>query len=462
MNVVKPMNSVVLDMEIDDILNAFHDDVLISDGEGRVIMVSQTFEDAYGITKESAIGMTVSELEHKGYFKPSAISLVLRSGKAVTIKQKNNKERTLVVTANPVFDDAGRIKYVVSFTRDITEMINLQKQYSQLENKLVRYEEEIGKLRSMNTEADGIIAKSTSMQKIFSVINRIAPFDASVLLEGKSGVGKSMMAKLIHKKSRRVNGPFIEINCGAIPRNLLESELFGYEKGSFTGANKEGKIGLIEFAQKGTLFLDEISELPIDLQVKVLKVIQDKCITRVGGSKEISVDFRLIAASNKDLKKMIGENLFREDLYYRLDVIPIVIPSLRQRKEDIVPMIVFFADRFNKKYEMNKGFSKNSFEALERYDWPGNIRELENVIERVILTTDQNIIEANDLPEYIADPHALSMGIEPKTLFEAMESLEGKLVNEAFNKCGTTIGVAKILDISQPSAVRKIQKYVTK
>ena len=454
------MESFTLDSEFENIINAIHDDILISDGEGRVIMVSHTFEHLYGISKESAVGMTVYELEHKGYFKPSVVSMVLKCGKSVTMNQKNNKGRVIVITATPVFDGEGKIQYVVSFSRDVTDMINLQKQYSQLEDRLVRYEEELEQLRSINVEIDGIVAKSASMRNILALINRIAPFDANVLLEGKSGVGKSMTAKLIHKKSGRAEGPFIEINCGAIPRNLLESELFGYEKGSFTGANKEGKKGLIEFAHEGTLFLDEISELPIDLQVKVLNVIQDKCITRVGGAKKINVDFRLIAASNKDLKKIIEENLFREDLYYRLDVIPIVIPPLNQRTDDIIPMIVFFTDKFNKKYGMNKAFSKNAFDAMEKYEWPGNIRELENLIERVILTTDQNIIDINDLPDHIAGVMDLSIGNVPKSLIETLEELEGKLVKNAYRKCGTTIGVAEILDISQPTAVRKIQKYV--
>ena len=311
--------------------------------------------------------------------------------------QRNNKGREIIVTGIPVKDENGNIKLVVTFSRDVTDFINLKNEYKSLEDKMALYKEELEKLRNENIEVDGIIAESIQMKRVLQEVNRIAAYDASVLLTGKSGVGKSMLAKIIHSKSERRNYPFIEINCGAIPENLLESEFFGYEKGSFTGANEKGKVGLIEVAQNGTLFLDEISEMPLNLQVKLLKTIQDKTITRVGGTKEIQVDFRLITASNKNLESLVKKNLFREDLFYRLNVIPIDIPPLKERKDDIIPLILYFTDKFNRKYNMEKSFSVEVMHVLEHQEWPGNIRELENLVERVLLTSDQKMIDVDVL-----------------------------------------------------------------
>jgi len=459
---VKAPTSIKLTEEIDSILDAIYADILIADAQGVVLKVSPTFEQVYGIRKEDAIGLNVLELEAAGYFKPSITSIVLNTKERVTMRQKNNKNRDIVVTATPVKDSAGNIKFVISFSRDITDFLHLQEQYSQLENKIVRYEKELEKLRSQSLETDGMIAKSTAIQKVLDIANRIAPFDANVLLTGESGVGKTMLAKMIHKKSKRTCGPFIDINCGAIPENLLESELFGYESGSFTGAGKNGKLGLIELAQNGTLFLDEIAELPFNLQAKVLKVIQEKKLLRVGGTEEIHVDFRLIAASNKNLEEMMTAKLFREDLYYRLNVISILIPPLRQRREDIIPMILYFVHQFNEHYDLHKTIPGQVLDELEHYSWPGNVRQLENVIERMILTSEEAIIGQSALSDFIkfkTEDIALQSN---RSMTESLEMLEGQMVRKAYQECGTTIGVAALLGISQPTAVRKIQKYVKK
>lgn len=449
--------------EIDNILDAIHDDLLISDGQGIVLRVSPTFEQVYGLKKEDAIGMSVYDLEKQGYFKPSSTAIVLKSGEKITMRQKNNRNRDIVVSATPVKSDKGDIKFVISYSRDVTDFLHLQEQYAVLENKVEMYEEELEKLRSESLEVDGVVAKSHAMQNVLGVINRISSFDANVLICGESGVGKSLLAKVIHKKSKRSEGPFIEINCGAIPENLLESEFFGYERGSFTGANKEGKVGLIELAQGGTLFLDEISELPINLQVKVLKVIQDKTITRVGGTKEITVDFRLVVATNKDLEQQMKEKLFRNDLYYRLNVISLDVPPLRKRTEDIVPMIGYFTEKLNRKYDMKKKISKETFDLLLQYEWPGNIRELENVIERILLTSEKDLVQVDALPDYINSKKLLPDGDElSRPLNETLEIVEKTIIEKAYAQCNSTVGVAELLGISQPTAVRKIQKYIRK
>ncbi len=451
-----------LSREIDTILESIHDDILITDGQGRILKVSKSFVNAYGIDEEQILGETVFEMERQGIFKPSVIARVLQSNRSITMRQRNNRERELIVTALPVRNENGEIIKVVSFTRDLTDFLNLQEQYSKLESKIEKYTAEIEVLRNKSMDLEGVVAKSGKSQDILRTIHRIAPFDATVLLTGESGVGKSMFARLIHKKSKRSEHPFIEINCGAIPENLLESELFGYEGGSFTGANKEGKIGLIELAQNGTLFFDEIVEMPLNLQVKLLNVIQNKTIKRVGGTKDIQVDFRLIAASNKDFKHQIDEKKFREDLYYRLNVITIEILPLRQRREDIVPLAFLFIDKFNKCYELNKSFSKKVFDRVISYDWPGNIRELENFVERLLLTTENQIIDEKDLPSQMMQKDGTMTELYNGKLTEAVEALEKYMVSTAYEKCGTTVGVAEALGISQPTAVRKIQKYIHK
>ena len=299
------------------------------------------------------------------------------------------------------------------------------------------------------------------MVNILETIRRVADFDANILFLGPSGVGKTMLAKIVHQQSKRKKGSFIDINCAAIPEHLLESELFGYEKGSFTGAGNKGKVGLIELANGGTLLLDEISEMPLSLQAKLLKTIQDKVITRVGGTKEIKVDFRLITASNRDLEEAAGRGTFRKDLYYRLNVIQIQIPSLRERKDDIIPLIDFFTERNNRKYGLHKEFHPRALEALVNYSWPGNIRELSNIVERASMTCEGDVIPKDLLPQEVLREQTKGVR-EVNNLNKAVEEFEGDLIRQAYKKYGSSIEVGKALGISQPTAYRKIQKYVGK
>lgn len=447
--------------EFDEILDAIHDDILIVNGQGIITHASSTFEEVYGLKKEKVVGRSVYELEREGYFKPSITAIVLKENKKVTMAQKNKDDRDIVVTASPVYNSDGSIKQVISFSRDVTDYYSLRKQYSELEQEVERYKTELNKLRSESINYKSIISVDKKTKDIMSTISRVANFDTNILITGESGVGKNLYAKIIHLKSPRAEEPYIDINCGAIPENLLESELFGYEKGSFTGANKEGKVGLIESANKGTLFLDEIGELPLNLQVKILKAIQQKVITRVGGIEEIPVDFRLITATNKDLEQLMRSGQFRDDLFYRLNVISIEVPPLRERKTDILPMIDYFVGQINSRYSMSKSFSGDALNKFVDYSWPGNIRELENVLERLLITSDNNIITEKDLLPPLNGDVTYST-VSSSGLTGAVEELEGKIVSEAYAKTGTTVGVAKELKISQATAVRKIQKYVHK
>ena len=448
--------------DIDAILDAMHDDLLIADSQGKVIRVSPSFEKLYGIDRDFALGKTVYELEAAGFFKPSVIAKVLESKTKITMRQKNNKLRDVIVSATPVFDDNNNIKLVVSFSRDITEMLQLQEQYNELEHEMQKYAEEIKILRQEAINVESVVGNSEPWRKILKKITRVAGFDVNVLFLGPSGVGKTMLAKVMHQNSDRSAGPFIDINCAAIPENLLESELFGYEKGSFSGANASGKVGLIELAKGGTLLLDEISEMSVNLQAKLLKAIQDKVIMRVGGIKSIPVDFRLIAACNRDLEEYVDKGLFRRDLLYRLNVINIKIPPLVDRKEDIIPLLEYFLKKYNHKYSLNKTFHPSAIDAIMNYSWPGNAREMSNVIERSLLTSEKNQIYREDLLESFAHSvlaQSQQDSMEGKGLEELMERYEAEIIRTAYQACHSTVGVSKALKISQPTAFRKVRKY---
>jgi PAS domain S-box-containing protein len=444
--------------ELDNIVESVCDDLLITDGDGVILKASQSFGETYGIKPAEMIGRNVSDMEGEGYFNPSVTKMVISSKEKVTTTQKNKNGRDIIVTAIPVFDD-GKLVFVISFCRDITDYMALQHQYENLENEVRHYKEELRLLKCKSGEDYGVVAESDSTIRIIKTIDQIADFDATVLLTGNSGVGKSLFARLIHDKSSRKNNPFVEISCGAIPNNLLESELFGYEPGSFTGANRSGKKGLVEHAQNGTLFLDEVSELPLDLQVKVLNVVQNKKFMPVGSGKEVQVDFRLIAATNKNLEDLVHAGLFREDLYYRLKVIPINIPPFKERKEDLLHLCIFFIDQFNAEYKLAKSLSYQVTEVFRKYDWPGNIRELGNLIERLVLTSETDRIGLECLPEEMQYLESHIEGSED-SLPMAVDKLERRLVRKAYKETGTTTGVARLLGISQPTTVRKIKKYV--
>ncbi|NLS44134.1 MAG: sigma 54-interacting transcriptional regulator [Firmicutes bacterium] len=308
-----------------------------------------------------------------------------------------------------------------------------------------------------------VIAYSIEMGEVLNLAAKVAKVTTTVLIMGESGVGKEVVARFIHNASLRKAGPFITINCGAIPLNLLESELFGYEAGAFTGAKREGKPGMIEIASSGSLFLDEISSLSLDLQVKLLRVIQERRLVRVGGIRPIDVDIRIIAATNKDLVKMVEEKEFRADLFYRLNVVPLTIPPLRSRQDDIVPLIYHFMEKHNNAYGYDKTISEEARNLLTLYSWPGNVRELENLIERLVVTIEGDQIDVEDLPLYVRREKKKSTskvtvkGIIP--LREAVEEVEKQLIKRAKEIHGTTYKTAEALGVNQSTVVRKLKKY---
>lgn len=445
------------------ILNAMFDDLAIVDRNGIMIYVTEGFEQNYKVRKADVLGKTVEELEKNYTFNPSVARKVFENNGPVIMSHSNRDGNYVIVKGVPIYDERGQIKYVASYVVNSYEIKSLQQERERLTEKLEEYQRALAKLQDQyDTMKQGLTDLSGS-RNVVEAINKIKQYDVSVLFMGESGVGKTTFARYLHENGSRADGPFVEISCGAIPENLLESELFGYEKGSFTGANKEGKVGLIETANGGTLFLDEIGELPLKLQAKLLKVLQEKTLMRIGGTTEIQVDFRLITATNKDLQQMVEERAFREDLFYRINVITIDIPPLRKRHDDTVTFIKYFLDKYNLKYGEKKSLNTESMRILSKYRWPGNIREMENTIERLIIMSEGDVITVEDLPGQIFRDgfdklEAVESGKDFNTLIKEYESF---IINKAVQRYKTSVQVAKHLGISQPTAARKIKEYVT-
>lgn len=364
------------------------------------------------------------------------------------------QKRNEVSVSNEVISDGGILRVI----NNIQDFEKLKNELRETQKLAAKYQDELEFLRWEQSKPEEVISNSLEMKKIINLINRISKVDSTVLIEGQSGVGKGVLSKLIHNSSHRKNGPFIKIDCGSIPEQLLESELFGYDRGSFTGAEKGGKVGLIELANNGTLFLDEIGELPLNLQMKLLRLIQDREIFRVGGSKAIELDIRIIAATNRDLRKMVEDKSFREDLYYRLNVVPIKIPPLKERKEDIKPLIENCLKVLGKKYNFKKQIEPTALRKLLNYDWPGNVRELNNVIENLIVTTNSDTITVEDLPNIILKPKQLEIEFV-SSLEESMDLAERKLLIETMKNSKSTEEMADMLKVNRTTIARKLKKH---
>ncbi|MGE5703159.1 MAG: sigma-54 interaction domain-containing protein [Clostridia bacterium] len=311
-------------------------------------------------------------------------------------------------------------------------------------------------------DSSRFVGSSEKMNKIMDIVKKISQVNSTVLLLGESGVGKSFLAREIHAMSERAELPFVSLNCGSLPKDLIESELFGYEPGTFTGGKKGGKIGLFEAADKGTIFLDEIAELPYDVQSKLLEVLQESTIRKIGGVQARKIDVRIIAATNRDLSALVDKQLFRKDLFYRLNVVPLRIPSLRERKEEIPMLVQHFLDIFNKKYNQSKRISKQIKLKLMEYDWPGNIRELENIIERIVVTNSEDVFEflLKEADLQLFEENTVSIqGLLP--LKVAKKIIEKELILKAHQLYGSTYKAAKALQVDQSTVVKKLKQYNT-
>ncbi len=427
----------LLQIVFDNVYNGIY----IVDSRGVTIAVNRTFEEMSGLTHAELAGRSLYDMVGEGKtFSGSASLLVIKHKKPVTATYSTSTGRKLLVKGRPVFDANDEIEYIINTIWDLTVV-----QYS--------HQIDADTARAHLLSEEDLVTCSEQMMAVIDLSLRVAATDSTLLLSGESGVGKSLLARTIHRASQRKQQPLIQINCAAIPENLIEAELFGYEGGAFTGANSKGKAGLLEIAQGGTVFLDEISELPFHLQSKLLGVLQDKQFFRVGGRQLQQVDVRLIAASNKDLASLVAEGRFREDLYYRLNVVPIHLPPLRERRDDIPALIEYFTDKYNRKHNSYKKFSNNLVQQLVTMPWKGNIRELENHIERSIVTTPGDLITQDN---------AMIPGLtqelpDSMTLKQLLAEHEKKILLKAREKFGTTRRIAVALGISQASAARKLK-----
>jgi len=456
-----------INKELDAIIESSYDGLYITDGNANTLRVNKAYERISGLESKDLVGRNMRELVEKGFINQSVSLEVLKRREPVTIMQDISGQRgkkKVIVTGNPIFDEEnGEIILVVTNVRDITELEDLKEELEHRKNLSERYLSELTELRLDLFSKDDFIARSEKMKNVVRMAVKVAQVDTSILITGESGVGKGKLAKLIHQASKRKDNPFIKINCGAIPETLIESELFGYEKGAFTGAKTEGKLGLFEIAHNGTIFLDEIGELPLHLQVKLLGILEDKQLLRVGGTKSKKVDVRVITASNSDLKKLVEEKRFRNDLFFRLEVIPLHIPPLRERREDIFPLVQHFLNCYNRSYGTKKRFSSEAIDYLLNYHYPGNIRELENVIERLVVVGRDDLISIEDIPKYILEiPRSLEKSSyipSPNRLNSSVASYETQLIENVINKYGTTYKAAEILGVNQSTIVRKMKKY---
>ena len=444
-----------LNYEMDTLINFSYDGMMMVDNGGIVERINDAFTGFLGLSKNELLGRDVSELEGERIIFPSLSKLCLIEKREITLIQNTRTGHRLLTTVSPIFDEVDNIVRMVVNARSLDKLQELGG-----EEKLCQYLQD-GGLDDQECSVH-IISKSRKMDEILRLSRRVGKTDSSILIMGESGVGKEVVARYIHEQSPERES-FIKINCAAIPESLLESELFGYETGAFSGARREGKPGLVEKAAGGTLFLDEIGEMPLNMQAKLLQVLQEHRVTRIGGTESININFRLITATNRNLKEMIGNNEFREDLYYRLNVVPIHLPPLRERDEDIEPLIRYYLACFNEKYHKRVTLCKNAVNKLSLYKWPGNVRELSNLLERIVITSEISEINEKmvghflELEQENVDKSITINNIMP--LQEAVSKVEKKLLAMVREQGKTTYQMAEILGVNQSTIVRKIKKY---
>lgn len=452
---------------LDQIWDAFSEGICITNAHGIILHVNKKYEEITGLTKKMVIGLPAYDLVQSGKLDLILNPEVFQKKEQVTKIQSLADGKQLILEGNPVFDKNGNVILCITFLRDETIFAAMRSRISIQKELLETFQE----LSITNMGRSPVnpkkIAYSTVMQQLYTQIGGIAETDATTLILGETGVGKDVVARRIHSKSLRANKAFIKVDCGSIPENLIETELFGYVAGTFSGANKNGKIGFIEAANEGTLFLDEIGELPMLMQTRLLRFLQDGEIVRVGSTVPKKIDVRIIAATNKNLEKSIASGEFRSDLYYRLKVAVINIPPLREREADIIPLAENFLQFYCNKYHKQLEFSSEAKELLLQYKWPGNVRELENMIQGLIVTCKQKIIKNLDLPLPV---HAIRTvqsqqvvqeipNLQNKTYKEIMKEYENKVLCAAMKQFNNNISkIAKHLQVDRSTIFRKVKE----
>lgn len=447
--------------ELKEALERSFDGIYITDRQGTTLMVNEAHERISGINKERLLNRKIDKMVEKGIFSGFITNTVVKEQKPITILQEvADTQKNLLITGNPVYNEDREIVKVVTNVRDVTELINLQKELKTTKAIVEKYR---GELFSTSNPRKVIVDKGSKFEQVLHLAKKVATKDSTVLILGETGVGKEVVARYIFSNSGRNEKNYLKINCGAIPSNLLESELFGYVKGAFTGADPNGKMGMFEIANNGTLFLDEIGELPLHLQASLLRVLQDGEITRIGDTKNRKVNVRIIAATNRDLGTMMKEGKFRSDLYYRLNVVSITVPPLRERKNEIPGLVEETVRRLNEKYNEKKVVTEDFIETLMEKDWYGNIRELENYVEKYFVIQDDDIIDAPySNKKYSEIKNTIDILDEDKIIpmKEAIENLEKVQIEKAMRLGKSTYKAAELLGMSQSTFFRRYRKLI--
>ena len=455
-----------LNRQLETIFNASSDGIWVCNGKGKVIDINDASEKLNGIQAKQIIGKKISDLVAGGLFDRSVTLEVLETKRQVSVLQHMKRTNKIILaTGTPAFDEKGDIFLVVVNERDMTQLNAIQDQLKQSRMVTEKIKDKLAELSVLELKDQKIVAENRSMQEVLQLSLKLAHLQASdILILGESGTGKGLLAKFIHKNSRRRKNPFIQINCAALPENLLEAELFGYEKGAFTGARQEGKAGLFELAREGTLFLDEIGDLPHSLQAKLLKYLDDHEIMRLGGLKSKKIDCTIIAATNRDLAARVKQKRFRKDLFYRLNTFTIKIPPLRERPEDIFELVNVYMKKYGKEYGLTRRISSEALKMLQAFPFPGNIRELKNILKKAVVMSEHESIDemihqslSMDAGQYTAS--AMDDAHHTKGLTHQTLNVEKEILQNAMACCKSTREMARYLKISQPTVVRKLKKH---
>lgn len=453
----------------DPVLSLLDEGVLITDRHGNQVYVNKTYEELTGVGRESMVGKTARELQEAGFFDVILNPEVVHTGKPITRIQTLRDGRKVVLNANPVFDADGKVDMVVTFMRDITAITRIREQLSAQQELLKTFQNLQGKQEQTRFGAP-VVMNSSVMQTFFTKLLMAADSGVTVLLMGETGTGKDIFARKLFMCSPRAEKPFIKADCSSIPENLIETELFGYTPGSFSGASPKGKIGLIEAASGGTLFLDEIGELPMQMQSRLLRVLQDREIVRVGSVEARHVDVRFIVATNKDLENEVQKGKFRSDLYYRLNVSVFKIPPLRERREDIVPLAHAFLGFYCERYRRTLTLTSAAEKALECHSWPGNVRELENMMQGLVVSHDKRTLDVKDLPlprlwraehsrHSIEENDIPADMLERRSLKEIMSTFEERVLRQSVRCFKSMAELCARLKIDRTTAFRKMRRY---
>lgn len=438
------------------VFQASNDGIWVCDGMGKILSINKASERLNGITCDDFLGKNMQDVVNEGLVDQSVTLMVLKNKKQASLIQNvSSTGKQLLVTGTPAFDETGKLVLVVVNERDLTELNMLRHDLDQAHREKAKVRDELAGLTMLELNSQGLAMESPSMRRVVAKAMKLAHFNASkILILGESGTGKSMMAKFIHQNSERREKPFISVNCAALPESLFEAELFGYERGSFTGALKDGKAGLLEVAQDGTFFLDEIGETPLHLQAKLLKCLDDNEFMPVGSTKPRKIRCAIIAATNRNLEELVQAKQFREDLYYRLNALALEIPPLRSRPEDVLELTEKFVQMYNEQYKTDKRITPRGVELLLGHSYPGNARELRNLIKQAVVMSDDAVLD-----EALSVAMGGSIESDDLDLNAALERVEREYLARARKIYGSTREIAKHLGISQPSVVRKMARH---